>query len=163
MDVPAKNQEELVIIGIGDLFTGSNPMSSIGLGSCVGLVIHDPIKCIGGMAHVMLPDSGGRTERPGKFADTAVETLVSELIGKGCRLAIMQAKIAGGAAMFKTFSENLNIGERNVNAIRECLKDRKIPIIAEDVGGCTGRTIVYHPTCAGKLMIKLADGTRSEI
>ena len=163
MEQTPSNQSEVIIVGIGDFHLGHDIMSSIGLGSCVGLVIHDPGKGIGGLAHVMLPDSGGRTERPGKFADTAVEVIVNTLLEKGCRKSAMIAKIAGGAAMFKTFSENLNIGERNVNAIKECLNKYNIPIKAECVGGSVGRTITYYPSDGGKVIVKQADGTKNEI
>ncbi|MCC7566862.1 MAG: chemotaxis protein CheD [Methanoregulaceae archaeon] len=161
-----KNQNDwnqVVIVGIGDHAVGPGPMSSIGLGSCVGLVIHDSEKCIGGLAHVMLPDSGGRTERPGKFADTAIDALVSILVGQGCRKTALVAKMVGGAAMFKTLSENLNIGERNITAIKENLKQKNIPIKAECVGGSVGRTLTYYPSDGGKVVIKLADGKKNEI
>jgi chemotaxis protein CheD len=157
------NDDEMVIVGIGDFCVGKMPMSSIGLGSCIGLVIYDKDKGIGGMAHVMLPESQGRTERPGKFADTAVEALVQGLIKSGSRQASLVGKMAGGAAMFKTFSGNLNIGERNIEAVRTALKLKNIPLTGEDTGGVAGRTMVYIPGNAGKISIKTADGTRKEI
>ncbi len=157
------NDEEMVIVGIGDCCVGKMPMSSIGLGSCIGLVIYDKDKGIGGMAHVMLPDSQGRTERPGKFADTAVEALVQDLLKAGSRQGSLVAKMAGGAAMFKTFSGNLNIGDRNIQAVKAALKLKNIPLAGEDSGGVAGRTMVYIPGNAGKISIKTADGTRKEI
>lgn len=163
MENTTANSKGTVIIGIGDFHLGSDTMSSIGLGSCVGLVIHDREKGIGGLAHVMLPDSGGRKDRPGKFADTAVVALVDGLVEMGCQKSRMIAKIAGGAAMFKTFTGNLNIGERNIAALKENLKSINIPLKAECVGGSVGRTIIYHPSDGGKLIIRQADGERSEI
>jgi Chemotaxis protein; stimulates methylation of MCP proteins len=159
---PGKD-DEMVIVGIGDFCVGKMQMSSIGLGSCIGLVIFDKDKGIGGMAHVMLPDSQGRGERPGKFADTAVEALTRELVKSGSRQGSLVAKIAGGAAMFKTFSGNLNIGERNIEAVKAALKLHNIPLAGEDTRGVTGRTMVYIPGNSGKISIKTADGTRKEI
>ncbi len=155
--------EPPVIVGIGEFYAGRNPMSSIGLGSCIGLVIFDRDRPLGALAHIMLPDSQGRSERPAKYADTAVRFLVKELNLLGCRSSSLTAKICGGASMFQAFSGNLNIGERNVEAIRFQLKQVNVPIVAEDVGGTVGRTIVYNPAENGKVSIKTADGTRKII
>lgn len=154
---------DLVLIGIGEHHLGKTPMSSIGLGSCVGLIIHDREKGIGVLAHVMLPLSQGKRERPGKYADTAVEIMISELIKAGSNPRSLVAKIAGGASMFKSFSGNLNIGERNVEAIRKLLKERNIPIIGEDVGGDMGRTIVYYPAEKGKVIVRKGNNIVIEI
>lgn len=154
---------DTVIIGIGEYQVGSMPMASIGLGSCVGLVIHDRKMGIGALVHIMLPSSQGKTDRLGKYADTAIDVLIKELTRNGSSPTNLIAKIAGGSAMFKTFSGNLNIGERNVEVIRKLLKDQSIPIKGEDVGGCVGRTIFYYPKENGKLVIKKGDGTLGEI
>ena len=154
---------DTVIIGIGEYKVGSMPMASIGLGSCVGLVIHDRQTGTGALVHIMLPSSQGKTDRPGKYADTAIDILIKELTKNGSSPANLIAKIAGGSAMFKTFSGNLNIGDRNVEVIRKLLKDQKIPIKGEDVGGSVGRTIFYYPKENGKLVIKKGDGTLSEL
>jgi chemotaxis protein CheD len=154
---------QTVIIGIGEHLVGKGPMSSIGLGSCVGLVLHSRNGGLGGMAHVMLPDSQGRKDRPGKFADTAVEILITELTAAGCRSSQLVAKIAGGASMFKGFSGNLNIGERNAEAIIATLKERNIGLAGKDVGGTMGRTVVYYPALEGRMVIRSADGQIKEI
>ncbi len=154
---------DTAIIGIGEYRVGSMPMASIGLGSCVGLILHDRQTGTGALVHIMLPSSQGKTDRPGKYADTAIEVLLKELTRSGSSQVNLIAKIAGGSAMFKTFSGNLNIGERNVEVIRKLLKDNSIPLKGEDVGGCVGRTIFYYPKENGKLVIKKGDGTLSEI
>ncbi|MBP1927908.1 chemotaxis protein CheD [Methanolinea mesophila] len=154
---------QTVIIGIGEFLVGKLPMSSIGLGSCIGLVLHSRTGGIGGMAHVMLPDSQGREDRPGKFADTAVEILVSELSAAGCRPSQMVAKIAGGASMFKGFSGNLNIGERNTEAVLVALKGKNIEVAGKDVGGTMGRTVTYYPALGGRMVVRSADGTLKEL
>jgi chemotaxis protein CheD len=155
---------EVIIIGIGEWSTGDSVMTSIGLGSCIGLIIHDDIKKIGGLAHVMLPKSSGKpNERAGKYADTAVEILIKELTLKGSKIQSMKAKLAGGASMFPNFSGNLNIGERNAQALKSLLKEKSIPIIREDIGGTMGRTITYYPKENGRLVIRQADGATREI
>ena len=118
-------QNELIMIGIGEYHVGDEIMSSIGLGSCIGLIIHDSTKNIGGLAHIMLPQSQGRASnsRPGKYADTAVVVLIDQLKKNGCNVNSLSAKLAGGASMFKNFSGNLKIGERNAEYTKKLLKE----------------------------------------
>jgi len=147
------------MVGIGDYHIGRSPMSSIGLGSCIGLVVYDMERDTGGLAHIMLPDSQGRTDRPAKYADTAVELLVRELNKQGSKKEALGAKIVGGSSMFQSFSGNLNIGDRNIEAVRFHLKKWNLRILAEDVGGVQGRTITFYPAEKGKVSVKTADGT----
>jgi chemotaxis protein CheD len=154
---------EMIIIGIGEYRCGAFPMSSIGLGSCVGLIIHDRDKGTGGLAHVMLPCSQGKTNRPGKYADTALDAILGELIRNASNNSSLIAKIAGGSSMFKGFSGNLNIGERNVEVIRKVIREHNIPIRGEDVGGTVGRSITYNPSEKGRVTIRKGDGTIIEI
>ena len=111
----------------------------------------------------MLPLSQGKQERPGKYADSAVEIMISELVKAGSNPYSLVAKIAGGASMFKSFSGNLNIGERNVDAFRKLLKERNIAIVGEDVGGDMGRTIIYIPSEKGKVIVRKGNNIIIEI
>jgi chemotaxis protein CheD len=156
-------EEQSVVIGIGDFRVGSFPMATVGLGSCVALILHDQRKCIGGMAHVMLPESRGDPARPAKFADTALEILVAELENMGSIRPYLTAKLVGGACMFEYSSANLNIGERNVEAIKALLNSCRIRIDAEETGGKVGRSIIYRPAEKGRVTVKRADGTCTDI
>jgi len=98
----------------------------------------------------MLPDSQGRTDRPAKYADTAIGLLVGEIGRQGSKPGSLVAKIVGGASMFQSFSGNLDIGDRNIEAVRLHLKRSNIRIAAEETGGVQGRTIVYYPSDKGK-------------
>lgn len=138
-------------------------MTSIGLGSCVAVMIYDKKRGIGTMAHVMLPDNGGKCDRPGKYANTAIPILINELIQAGCQKRSLEAKIAGGASMFKSFKGNLDIGERNAAALRDLLQKHSIPIVGEDIGGTSGRSIHYFPLEKGRVKVKRADGTCIDI
>ncbi|MDO8873390.1 MAG: chemotaxis protein CheD [Methanoregula sp.] len=150
-------------IGIGEYRVGSFPMMTIGLGSCIGLTLYDPQKKTGAMVHIMLPDSGGRTDRPGKYADTAIPVLLKELDKIGSSNSSLVAKMAGGACMFEYFGTNLNIGERNTDKVRVVLKEQGIRLSAEDVGGKVGRTVTFLPASGGKVSIRRADGVTSEL
>lgn len=162
-DTNQGHSQRAIVIGIGEYHTGAEPMTSIGLGSCIGLIMHDKILGIGGMAHIMLPESGGKRDRLGKYADTAIDILLQELAKKGSSKNMLQAKMVGGAQMFANFSGNLSIGERNIEAVRAGLKQKGISLKGEDVGGTKGRTILYCPANNFTISIRRADGTCSEI
>jgi chemotaxis protein CheD len=162
-EMPQQPEQLPQMIGIGEYRVGSSPMMTIGLGSCIGLVLYDRERKVGAMVHIMLPESAGRTDRPGKYADTAIPLLVKELVALGCRKQALVAKMAGGACMFEYFGTNLNIGERNAEKIRAVLAKENIKLAAEDVGGKSGRSVTFFPSGNGKVMVRTADGTSHEI
>ena len=138
---------ELIKVGMADYKTGRNPASliSYGLGSCVGIALFDTVAKVGGLAHIMLPDStqARATDNPAKFADTALPLMLSEIIKLGAVKSRITAKIAGGAQMF-TFTnatDIMRVGERNAEAVRLVLRKLEIRLIAEDTGGNYGRTV----------------------
>ena len=139
-----------VKVGIADLNVVEHPgsISTIGLGSCVGVVTYDEQIRIAGLVHVMLPDSSiAKTEdfKQGKFADTGIATLIEMMLQKNAKKSRMKAKIAGGAQMFTNQSgkDTIRIGPRNIDAVKEVLTEHNIPLLAEDVGGNKGRTIEF--------------------
>jgi len=126
----------------------SGMISTIGLGSCVAIILYDARAHVGGMAHVLLPNEAMSRDRsnPAKFPSSAVPLLVSEMQLLGARVERIRAKIVGGASMFGNLipSGGINIGERNIAAVRGVLSEAKIPIIAEDVGADHGRSVYLH-------------------
>ncbi|MBE5965666.1 MAG: chemotaxis protein CheD [Lachnospiraceae bacterium] len=150
---------EMIKVGMADLNVCVSPdaITTLGLGSCVGIVLYDPVTKIAGLVHVMLPDSTKilNNENKAKFADTGIEALIKRMTGIGAKRSALIAKIAGGAQMF-AFSNNsdmMRIGERNVVATKQKLKELGIMIRAEDTGANYGRTIEFYPE-TGELYIK---------
>jgi len=146
-------QGQIVKVGIADMNIAKAPdkIRTSGLGSCVGIVLYDERSTTVGMVHVMLPDSTlGRTDKINlaKFADTGITAMVEQLKIEGIQPYKLRAKIAGGAQMFQFTSsrDTMRIGPRNVEAVKEYLKKFSIPIVAEDTGGNSGRTIEFDPT-----------------
>lgn len=141
---------EIIKVGMADLKTcsGEDGLTTLGLGSCVGIAVRDPHTGIGGLAHIMLPDSTvirNNTNRV-KFADTGIQDLVDAVVKQGASRSRLVAKIAGGAQMFNAASNNLiRVGERNVEASKKKLGELQIPILAEDTGESYGRTVVFYP------------------
>lgn len=150
---------QVIKVGMADLKLCKAPdaVTTLGLGSCVGVAIRDPITKIGGLAHVMLPDStlfSGTVNIP-KFADTGTKELVRLMVAEGASRARLVAKIAGGAQMFafQSKSELVAVGERNVAAVKAVLAELKIPILASDTGLNFGRTVIFYPE-TGDFVIK---------
>lgn len=142
---------EMIKVGMADMnvCTPPNAITTLGLGSCIGVVLYDPGTKICGMVHIMLPDSTAikNNDNPAKFADTGIRDLISRLTKMGTQKAALRAKIAGGAQMFAFNSDNdmLRVGLRNAEAVRKVLAGYNIKIMAEDCGDRYGRTIEFYP------------------
>jgi chemotaxis protein CheD len=141
-------EEPSITVTMGDMRVARPPavLRAIGIGSCVAVVIRDVRSGAGGMAHIMLPFLPKRV-REGtnllKYADQAIERMVEALRENGGEEAELEARIVGGAHMFggKTGANPLDIGRRNLEAVRKKLRQLAIPIVAEDTGGAYGRSV----------------------
>ncbi len=149
----------VIKIGIADIAVSKDPdiITTLGLGSCIGIAMFDATSKIGGLVHVMLPDSTKikQNANPSKFADTGIQELLNRMVKAGANKARIVAKIAGGAKMFEVSGSTDvgNVGERNAQASKEKLKALGIRLIAEDTGANYGRTVELN--CAnGEYVIK---------
>lgn len=140
---------DVIKVGIADWKICNSPdqITTIALGSCVGVVLYSMNSSCCGLLHILLPSSAeikNNTNRA-KFADTGIEDMLAELLKRGLSINRINAKIAGGAAMFQfnNNSELGSIGDRNVKAVKDALARRGIPIVSEDVGKDYGRTIIF--------------------
>ena len=131
------------------------------LGSCIGIALYDRVAKIGGMGHVILPDSTEGSGDPGKFADTAVDILIEQLVAAGAERTRITAKLAGGAAMFGS-EHTANLGTRNAEAVRTRLLHHAIRIAATAVGGTKGRRILLNPA-NGVVMVEIIGQAAEEI
>ena len=127
-------------VGIADLNLVLDPgaIMTIGLGSCIGIALYDKTLKVAGLAHIMLPDSTQfkSNANPMKFADLAIPMLIGKMEEQGCKKRNLIAKIAGGASMFNFSDKSIisDIGKRNSEAVKKTLKDKSIPIVAEETG-----------------------------
>jgi chemotaxis protein CheD len=150
---------EVIKVGMADLKLVKAPgiLTTLGLGSCVGIALYDKYNKIAGLAHIMLPSSKEikNNDNKAKFADTGIELLIEKMVKEGALKKNLSAKIAGGSQMFSFNNTNniLKIGERNVLATKEKLKELNIKIISEDTGGNYGRTIELNSD-DGSLLVK---------
>ena len=103
----------VVKVGMADLQVAKAPDSliTLGLGSCIGLTLYDPVTKIGGMVHYMLPDSTQLKNNTNiaKFGDTGIRELYNRMVKKGAAPRRMVAKIAGGAPFFTILLYNSRI------------------------------------------------------
>ena len=159
---------EIIKVGMADLNICKSPdgLTTLGLGSCVGIALRDPITKVGGLAHIMLPDSTAikdNTNIP-KFADTGIVELVNRIVFAGGSKSRLVAKIAGGAQMFafQNKSSLIKVGEKNVMAVKKKLEELNIPILAEDTGENYGRTVIFYPA-TGDFVIRAVGKTEKVI
>lgn len=142
---------DLLVVGISDYKISHYPNTIVtyALGSCVGICLYDKQLKIGGLSHIMLPEScmfDKKKSNRMKFADTAIVDLIQDLQRLGANRNKLIAKIAGGAQMFEVKSGGNfmgAIGERNVISVKKILNTLRIPLVAQDTGSNYGRTIFF--------------------
>ena len=155
-----------IIVGMADLNVSKAPdiLTTIGLGSCIGIVLYDLVNKIGGLAHVMLPDSKTITNNSNiaKFVDTAIVDMLEKMRKLGANRIHIKAKIIGGAQMFAVVSQNdkMKIGERNIESALKILKELNIPIIAQETGKNYGRTVEFDISTGNVLVKTIAHGNK---
>jgi chemotaxis protein CheD len=141
-------KETLVKVADWAAERGDGVIVTLGLGSCVAIMLHDPHTHAGAMAHVLLPSTSlaHDSTNQAKFPDTAVPFLIERLKALGADPRRLVAKLAGGASMFSQLVTpgTIQMGERNVLAARMSLRAAGIPIVRESVGGDRGRSVRFH-------------------
>jgi chemotaxis protein CheD len=152
---------EEVRVDMADMKAEIKPVELVtSVGSCIAICLYDSKSKCGGLAHIMLPNSAIAPNEllPSKFADTAVPALAKLIYRLSGRQMPLSAKIAGGANMFPTLKNNaLNIGAKNIDAVKAALSQHRIRLISEDVGGQSGRRIVFN-LGTGKAIVRRFNG-----
>ncbi len=155
----------MIKVGMAQYRVATPPakMMTLALGSCLGLVLYDPVSRVGGLAHVMHPsrERVRNNVNRAKFVDTAIDLMLSRMSKKGAARSRIVAKIFGGAQMFGHVTGSrgvIQIGRANVEAARRELAERKIPIVADATGGSRGKTILFDLD-DGKVRTKDAGGS----
>ena len=158
----------LIKVGMADYKVGRSPSTliSYGLGSCIGVSLYDPLRKIGGLLHIMLPDStqARSSDNPAKFADTGIPLMINDVVALGASKARLVAKIAGGAQMFSfsNASDAMRVGTRNAETCKQILRKNGIKLIAEDTGGTYGRTVSIDLS-TGSYRVKTIDRGEKDI
>ncbi len=141
-------------IHVGQIHVDRAPSAiSTILGSCVAVCLYDERLGIGGMNHYLLPFWNGNGLQSPRFGNIAIPKLIEMMMVKGSTPTMIKAKIFGGASMNISSSEAMMIGQKNILVAKEILKEYKISIVAEDVGGQNGRKIQFDLE-RGKVLLK---------
>ncbi len=145
------SDKQLVTIYSGNYYVSNDPKVVIYtlLGSCIAVCLFDDQKGIGGMNHFMLPQQNPYSHRskganPGWFGLDSLDLMIGEIIKRGGSLPHLQAKVFGGAQVVENLDlNNTNVSDANISFTINYLAAKKIPIVAKDLGGCSGRKIFY--------------------
>lgn len=170
-----------ITVEMGEIAVSRSPaerLTAVGLGACVALCLYDPQSLMGGMAHIVLPQSSAPATQgrraaipslPGKCADTAVSNLIAHLHERGADPRRLYAAIAGGARIFSHAPDvgglgaspvlsRLEIGARNIVTVRAALEATGIPLLAMEVGDCCGRTVTLCIDTGNVLVRRIGAG-----
>ena len=154
------------VVGVGDMKIGKGGdlLVTHALGSCLGLVVYDPMAKVGGLLHAMLPLSKINPDKaevnPFMFVDLGVPTLFREIYNLGGRKERLMVKAAGCGRPLGE-NESFRIGERNYTVLRKLLWKNNILLESEDIGGTHSRTMHFHVT-TGRIIIS-CNGVEREL
>lgn len=136
-----------IVVRVADLRAAAAPgvLMTVGLGSCVAILLYDPLARVAGLAHVLLPSPAlaRREATPGRFPQTAVPRTLELMAELGASPRRITARLAGGASMFASLAApgTIQMGERNLVACRQVLSQQGIALTGEATGGDYGRTV----------------------
>jgi len=135
------------IVRVADMRTGTGDdiLVTVGLGSCVAILLHDPVARVGGLAHVLLPSPAlsRKDANPAKFPQTAIPRLLELMGQEGASVRRVTARLVGGASMFASLAApgTIQMGERNLVACRQALHQQGVALAGQATGGDYGRTV----------------------
>jgi len=139
-----------IVVRVSDMAvaTADEVLVTVGLGSCVAIMLYDPESKIGGLAHILLPSKAltRQSDNPAKFPQSAVPALLERMVAAGASPRRITARLAGGASMFAQLAPpgTIQMGERNLVSTRQALSAHNVPLTGEAVGGDFGRTVRLH-------------------
>ncbi len=151
---------DLTVVGIAQLTVSRPPsrLACLGLGSCVAVILYDPVVKLGGIVHILLPRAPNHHDQEEKYADTGTKKLVSEMLKHGANKSRIFARLVGGAEMFTAVNIAIsNIGRDNIFEARKVLHGNAIRIMAEETAGKKGRSC-YFDLETGKVVVQTAFG-----
>jgi chemotaxis protein CheD len=143
---PPRSEERVqVYLHAGQIFASSTPCEvSTVLGSCVAVLLVDPVNRFGGASHYLLPLEGRGQSATPRFGHAAISLLLGRMLQLGSRRHDLVAKVFGGASSLAAATPHgPTLGDRNVEVARRRLEMENIRVVAEDVGGFGGRKLVF--------------------
>jgi len=137
------NQEAIdVDISEFKIASGDSILRTSGIGSCIVVVLYDPIKKIGGLSHSMLPGESGSDP---KYVGSAIDLMLKEMEFRGADVKRLEARIVGGADVIQDLQSNSQkIGIKNIESAIKILKGKNIKVIASDIGENCSRSVKFN-------------------
>jgi chemotaxis protein CheD len=159
-----------IVVGLGEIKISNNPndvLVAYGLGSCLGIAFYDPVMHLAGMVHAVLPTcdtTASTSEGCSKYVCCGIDTLLKQITTAGAQRERLVIRMAGGANMLSatSFSDIMNIGQRNIETARQKLSELKFQIAGEEVGGNIGRTVRFY-VVDGRMAIRMMGGKEREV
>ncbi|MDY6893336.1 MAG: chemotaxis protein CheD [Chloroflexota bacterium] len=164
----AETQKDTLVVGLGEMHVTRNSsavLTCLGLGSCISVCAYDPVSKVGGMDHIVLPNSEGRNgTSSSKYADTAIPMLIDELNKEGAKKNRLIIKLVGGAEMSLApgITSAFKIGAKNIVSVKEAIARENLKIATEDIGGHHGRTVRLFMD-SGKVIVTTAGADVKEL
>jgi len=157
---PIISDNEVVNVNVGECYiTNRQEVVSTLVGSCIAVIIHESKLKIGGLAHILLPQHKPKLSNQAcKYAATAIPHLISEVEKRGGRKSNMVSAIIGGSQLLNLGANGFSVGKRNVEVALSVLSSMGIPVVAQDVGGVYGRSVMYDAS-QGTIYVKYTSST----
>lgn len=155
-------------VGLGERVISRDPddvIVAFGLGSCLGIVMVDPVIRLCGMIHAVLPERmAGADPHSPKFVTNGIHGLLATMLESGADRRRLVTRMAGGANMLLSsgLSSTFDIGTRNIEAAHRTLQQLGLPLKAEDIGGNLGRTVRVYVS-NGRMTVKVINGKEKEL
>lgn len=150
---------ESVYLLPGKLYASDRPsVITTLLGSCVAVCLWDPSTGVGGINHYLLPNQIGLERESVRFGDVAVPLLIRKLLNLGAVKGNLEAKLFGGACVLDAMKSRVqsdHLGTKNVAVARKVLSEAGIPVVLEDIGGSSGRKLIFHSSNGSAWVKKL--------
>lgn len=156
---PGTDQIKVSVADYG--ISAAETLRTSGLGSCLGIALHDPEAGLGGLVHPMRPYRDGENRAPSRYVDSGVELLVDELAARGADPTRLEARVTGGATVVEFEwgdGGDTPVGPRNVAAVERVLATADIDVVAMETGGKYGRSMQFDPG-TGRVTVQRTDGT----
>lgn len=158
----------LLVVGIGDCKVSSDPSDILvthALGSCIAVLLYDPVVRVAGLLHFMLPDSSLDSEKACKVPSLFADTGIALLLRRACQLGAVKSRLvttaAGGAQMLDP-AGTFNIGQRNYLAMKKVFADAGIGIQKQEIGGTSSRTISID-VASGRVQLRTPGKARNTL
>ena len=115
------------------------------LGSCVEVVLHDPVRRITGMSIFVQPEPDcEHTIRSARYGCFSLTRMLEKMCALGADPQRLLARVLGGSTQNDTQSRTTAVGKKNIDFALSWLRQSRIPVVSSELGGLRARNVVVH-------------------